>query len=81
MILTIAKWHGSLALRIPADFARQVGLKAGDYVQVKLSVDGGICAHKVGWDRRAFAHELATMREAMPMTQSVTEELRRGARF
>ncbi|WER49963.1 AbrB/MazE/SpoVT family DNA-binding domain-containing protein [Cupriavidus sp. WKF15] len=81
MILTFVRWGRSLALRIPADFARQIGVDEGDYVQANLTVDGGICIRKVKWDRRAFARELETMREVMPMTQAVTEELRRGARY
>ena len=81
MILTIAKCGHSLALRIPANLARGIGLRDGDYVQANLTVDGGICIHKINWDRSAFAQELASIREAMPMTEQVTEALRRGARY
>lgn len=50
-------------------------------MQVKLTVDGGISIRKATRDRIAFAKELASMREAMPMTESVLEELRHGARY
>ena len=81
MILQIAKWGNSLVLRIPADYVRHGGLKEGDWVQTSLTVDGGISIRAAKWDRNAFAQELASMRDAMPKTESVTEELRRGARY
>ena len=81
MILTIAKWGRSLALRIPANFAREIGLREGSQVQVNLTVDAGMSIRTVKWDRRAFAQELEMMRDTMPPTETVTEELRRGARY
>jgi antitoxin MazE len=50
-------------------------------VQANLTVDGGISIRATRWDRSAFAHELESTREAMPMTESVMEELRQGARY
>ncbi|KAK43853.1 AbrB/MazE/SpoVT family DNA-binding domain-containing protein [Caballeronia sp. LZ029] len=81
MNLLISKWGNSLAVRIPADYLRHTGLSEGDQVQVNLTVDGGICLRAAKWDRRAFAEELAETRDAMPMTDSVIDELRRGARY
>ncbi|MGF6530357.1 MULTISPECIES: AbrB/MazE/SpoVT family DNA-binding domain-containing protein [unclassified Paraburkholderia] len=81
MNLQVAKWGNSLALRIPADYVRHIGIREGDQVQVNLTVDGGISIHAAKWDRRAFALELEKTRESMPMTESVMEELRRGARY
>jgi antitoxin MazE len=80
-LLQVVKWGDSLAIRLPADYVRRAGLKAGDQVQVNLTVDGGISIRAAKWDRRAFADELKLMREAMPMTDSVIEEPRRGARY
>ncbi|QEZ44150.1 AbrB/MazE/SpoVT family DNA-binding domain-containing protein [Cupriavidus oxalaticus] len=81
MYLRIAKWGNSLALRIPVDFVRLLGLNEGDRVQVTLTTDGGISIRTARWDRKAFAQELGSMRESMPMTASVVEELRRRARY
>ena len=81
MNLQIAKWGNSLALRIPADYARQTGLKEGDQVQTSLTADGGISIRPAKWDRKAFSNELKQAREAMPIGESVMEELRRGARY
>lgn len=81
MNLQIAKWGNSLALRIPADYVRSIGIKEGDHVQANITIDGGISIRAGKWDRTAFACELRKSREAMPMGESVIEELRRGARF
>lgn len=81
MNLQIAKWGNSLALRIPADYVRRIGIKEGDHVQASMTADGGISIRPAKWDRKAFALELAKSREAMPMGESVIEKLRRGARY
>lgn len=41
MNLNIARWGNSLALRIPADYARRAGIKEGDKVEARLTADGG----------------------------------------
>lgn len=81
MQLNIARWGNSLALRIPADYARRAGLKEGDNVDARLTADGGIAIRPAHWNRKAFARELAETRDAMPMGTSVMDELRRGARY
>jgi antitoxin MazE len=81
MNLQIAKWGNSLALRIPADYVRIIGIKEGDQVQTSITVDGGISIRPAKWNRKAFADELRQSREGMPMGDSVIEELRRGARY
>jgi len=81
MDLQIAKWGNSLALRIPADYVRSIGIKEGDHVQASLTMDGGISIRAAKWDRKAFANELHKVRESTTMGESVVEELRRGARY
>ncbi|MCK9380098.1 MAG: AbrB/MazE/SpoVT family DNA-binding domain-containing protein [Sulfuritalea sp.] len=81
MNLHIARWGNSLALRIPADYARRAGIKEGDNVEASLTADGGIAIRPARWNRKVFAHELAQTRDAMPMGTSVMDELRRGARY
>ena len=81
MHLQIAKWGNSLALRIPAEYLRSVGIKEGDSVEACLTVDGGLTIRPATWDRKAFARELAAARDAMPMGQSVMDEVRRGGRY
>ena len=81
MNLQVAKWGNSLAVRIPADYVRSIGIKEGDSVQASLTSDGGISIHPVKWDRKAFAQAVAASRDAMTMGTSVMEELRREARY
>lgn len=38
--MQVAKWGNSLAVRIPADVARTLGLKEGDEVQLRALDDG-----------------------------------------
>lgn len=81
MNLLISKWGNSLAVRIPAEYIRHIGLSEGDQVQANLTIDGGICLRASKWDRQAFAQELAKTRDSMPVTDSVMDELRSGARY
>jgi antitoxin MazE len=81
MNLQVAKWGNSLALRLPAEYVRRVGIKEGDQVEISLTADGGISLRATRWDRQAFGRELEQTRAAMPMTESVMDELRREARY
>lgn len=81
MNLQIAKWGNSLALRIPAEFVRSVGIKEGDRVEASLTIDGGLAIRPATWDRKAFLRELAKARAAMPQGTSVMDELRRGSHY
>lgn len=79
--MQVAKWGNSLALRIPAEVVRRIGIKEGDSLEACLSVDGGLTIRPATWNRKAFARELAEAREAMPLGQSVMDEVRRGGGY
>jgi antitoxin MazE len=79
--LQVAKWGNSLALRIPSGIVRRLGLREGATVEVQLTVDGSLSIRPAQWNRKAFALELAEARGAMPMSESVMEDLRSGARY
>ena len=81
MNLQLAKWGNSLALRIPAEVVRSIGIKEGDSVEACLTVDGGLSIRPTTWDRKAFARELSAARAAMPMGQSVMDEVRRAGSY
>ncbi|MBK6743626.1 MAG: AbrB/MazE/SpoVT family DNA-binding domain-containing protein [Hydrogenophilales bacterium] len=81
MQVHISKWGNSLAFRIPAEYARQLGVKDGDNVEAKLTPDGGLSIRPSKWDRKLFADELAVNLAAMPMGASVMDEVRRGGRY
>lgn len=81
MDLQVAKWGNSLALRIPSEIVRRLGLREGATVEVQLTVDGSLSIRPAQWNRKAFALELTEARRAMPMSDPVMEELRSGARY
>jgi antitoxin MazE len=81
MELQIARWGNSLALRIPSEIVRRLGLREGATVEAQLTVDGSLSIRSARWDRKAFALELAAARSAMPMRESVMDEVRGEARY
>ena len=81
MDLQVAKWGNSLALRIPAEVVRRLGLREGATVEAHLTVDGSLSIRAAQWNRKAFALELTEARSAMPMSEPVMEDLRSGARY
>jgi antitoxin MazE len=81
MTLQIAKWGNSLAVRIPANYVRQIGIKEGDQLQAHLGADGALNLRPVQWSRKAFATELARDNKTLPMGTSVMAQLRQEARY
>lgn len=81
MHFQVSKWGNSLAMRIPSEVVRRLGLREGDTVDAQLTVDGALTIRPAGWSRRAFADELEASRSSLPMGESVIDELRRAARY
>lgn len=81
MELQIGKWGNSLAMRLPADLVRRLGLREGDSIDAKVTADGALTIRPAGWNRRAFAAELAEARGALPMGRPVIEDMRSEARY
>jgi antitoxin MazE len=81
MDLQVAKWGNSLALRIPSEMVRQLGLREGATVEAQLTLDGSLSIRPAQWNRKAFALELTEAHGAMPMSDSVMQELRNAARY
>ena len=82
MNLQIAKWGNSLAVRIPADYVRQIGVKEGDQLEAHLGVDGALnLKPPAQWSRKVFAKELALEQQGTPMGTSVMAQLRGEARY
>ncbi len=79
--LQVAKWGNSLAVRIPADYVRQIGVKEGDQLEAHLCADGSLSLRSARWSRRAFATELSRDNQALPLGASVMEQLRQEARY
>lgn len=81
MNLQVAKWGNSLALRIPSEVVRLLGLREGATVEAQITVDGTLSIRPAQWDRKAFALELSEARNVMPLSAPVIEEMRGGARY
>jgi len=81
MDLQVAKWGNSLALRIPSEVVRLLGLREGAIVEAQLTVDGALTIRPTRWDRQAFSRELTELRSTIPMSESVMAELRGSARY
>jgi antitoxin MazE len=78
MRLQIAKWGNSLAVRLPMECARAVGLQEGDSVEASVSPAGEITlAPEKAFKKPAFLARLAKLHAAMPMTEPVVERMRR----
>lgn len=81
MDIQVARWGNSLALRIPSEVLRRLGLREGATVEAQITVDGNLSIRPVQWDRKAFALELNESRSTMPMSEPVMQELRSGGRY
>ena len=81
MNLQVAKWGNSLAVRIPAEVVRRMGLQEGAIVDAQLTVDGALSIRPAQWSRKTFALELIEARRAMPPSEPVIDELRGEARY
>ena len=65
MDLQVAKWGNSLALRIPSEVVRRLGLREGATVEAQITVDGTLSIRPAQWNRKGFALELGEVRSAM----------------
>ncbi|MCI4431692.1 MAG: AbrB/MazE/SpoVT family DNA-binding domain-containing protein [Burkholderiales bacterium] len=82
MELMVSKWGNSLALRLPAESARKMGVGEGDALIAEVSADGRLVLAPVGraigkTESRRLRQFLGRQKETAP----VVGEMRRGARF
>lgn len=82
MELTVSKWGNSLAVRLPAESAKRIGVGEGDTLIAEVSADGrlvlaaeGRAVGKAG--TRRLRQFLGRQRETAP----VVGDMRRGARY
>ncbi len=79
MRLQLAKWGDSLALRLPAECVRAVGLREGDTVEAEITPLGEIKltpAHS--FDKQAFLDRLQALQARIPMTTTTVEMMRKA---
>lgn len=77
MKLRIAKWGNSLAVRLPAGYARTAGIKKGESVFATISPEGSITLTPCRtFDKAAFLKKIRKLRAGMPMTFSTVAAMR-----
>lgn len=77
----VAKWGHSLAVRIPAECARKVGLRVGDPIEIEaVGVELRLVPER-SFDKAAFLAALDALHAGMPMGEPVVERMRGEARY
>jgi antitoxin MazE len=64
--MQVSKWGNSLAVRIPADVVRELGLKEGDSIELRRAADGALEIVTEEERRRQALATLRTFRGRMP---------------
>ena len=82
MELKVAKWGNSLAVRLPAEASRQIGVGEGDTLVAEIEANGRLLlapkGHAVGVPAiRRLRRFLARQKETAP----VVAEMRQSARY
>jgi antitoxin MazE len=82
MKLQVSKWGNSLAVRLPVEYTRAVGVKDGDSIDAQIDANGGISLSPVRqFDKAAFLAEVRKLRASMPMTSATVARMRRDDRY
>ncbi len=83
--LNVGRWGNSLAVRLPAEFARQLGVGEGSTLHVSRRADNtftlSAVKSPVALGREALLAKMREHRRNLPMTTSVIEQLRASARY
>lgn len=77
----LARWGHSLAVRIPAECARKLGLRAGDPVEIEAVGAELRVVPEAVFDKAAFLAALDDLHAGMPMGEPVVERMRGEARY
>jgi antitoxin MazE len=80
--LVVARWGNSLAVRLPVESAKRIGVEEGDTLRAEIAADGRLILTPEG---RALAKaDLRRMREFVERqkdTAPVVADMRRRARY
>ena len=80
--LKISKWGNSLAIRLPLECIRALGVKDGDVVEANITATGEVSlAPEKRFDKTAFLGRLAKLHAALPKGDAVVEQMRREDRY
>lgn len=82
MELVVSKWGNSLAVRLPAESAKKIGVGEGDTLIAEVSADGRLV---LAPQRRAIgkaeSRRLRQFLDRQKETTPVLGQMRRGARY
>jgi len=82
MELTVSKWGNSLALRLPAESAKRIGVGEGDTLVAEVTADGRlVLAAEGGAIGKTESRRLRRFLERQMETAPVVADLRRAARY
>jgi antitoxin MazE len=83
--LNVGRWGNSLAVRLPADLAKQLGIAEGSTLHVERQKDNSLrlsaTAAKKPLDKAVWLVRAKKHLTTMPRTESVIREMRDGARY
>ena len=80
--LTVSKWGNSLAVRLPGESARAIGVGEGDTLIAEVSPEGRLVLSPEGRAvAKAEARRLRRLLERQKVTLPVVEGMRRSARY
>ena len=80
--LKISKWGNSLAIRLPLECIRALGVKDGDIVEANITATGEVSlAPEKRFDKKAFLARLAKLHASLPKGDAVVERMRQDDRY
>jgi antitoxin MazE len=82
MELMVSKWGNSLAVRLPAESAKKIGVAEGDTLIAEVSADGRLVLAPEGRAiGKAESRRLRQFLDRQKETAPVVREMRRSARY
>ncbi len=80
--LPVGRWGNSLAVRIPAKLAKELGVGEGSLLQAQVLGPARVrLSAKRPLDMKSFVARVRELRQTLPVTEPVVEELRRKSRY
>jgi antitoxin MazE len=80
--LPVARWGNSLAVRIPAKLAKELGVTEGSTLKAEVMGPARVRLEgKKPMDMATFIARLRELHKTMPVTEPVVEQMRRDARY
>ena len=80
--LSVGRWGNSLAVRIPAKLAKQLGVGEGSLLQAQVLGPARMSLSvKQPLDMKTFVHRVRALRQTLSATEAVMDDVRRKSRY